>query len=136
LTVEMDNRDRDNPALDPELRALDDLFVRSYYGKDLGTLWGRVLDPGFVFMDGTDGREVRREEFDRACLAQPPFRALVHDQVATRIEGETAVVTARNRYERLIGGTWTAFETRYVDVFRRIDGRWRCFFATVYKVAR
>ena len=38
--------------------------------------------------------------------------------------------------ERLIGGTWTAFETRYVDVFRRIDGGWRCFFATVYKVAR
>lgn len=134
MTVEMDNRDLDNPALDPVLRRLDDLFVRSYYGKDLETLWGTVLDASFVFMDGADGRKVGRPEFDKGCLAQPPFRNLVHDQVATRIEGEAAVVTARNRYERLIDGKWVAFSTRYVDVFRRAGGEWRCFFATVYKV--
>lgn len=134
MTVEMDNRDLDNPALDPALRTLDDLFVRSYYGKDLDTLWGKVLDASFAFMDGTDGCIVKRPEFDRTCLAQPPFRHLVHDQVATRIEGETAVVTARNRYERLIDGKWVAFSTRYVDVFRRVGGEWRCFYATVYKV--
>ncbi len=135
MTAAMDNRDIDNPALDPELRTLDDLFVRSYYGKDLKTLWGSIFDPGFVFMDGADGRKVERAEFDRTCLGQPPYRDLVHDQVATRIEGDTAVVTARNRYERLIDGTWVAFSTRYVDVFRRVDGQWRCFFATVYKVS-
>jgi hypothetical protein len=135
MPVEMDNRDLDNPALDPELRTLDDLFVRSFYGKDLETLWGKVLDASFVFMDGANGREVKRPEFDKGCLAQPPFRNLVHDQVATRIEGDTAVVTARNRYERLIDGKWVAFNTRYVDVFRRVGGQWRCFFATVYKVS-
>jgi len=135
MSVEMDNRDLDNPALDPTLRKLDDLFVRSYYGKDLDTLWGKALDASFMFMDGSDGRTVQRPEFDKTCLAQPPFRNLVHDQVATRIEGDTAVVTARNRYERLIDGKWVAFNTRYVDVFRRVNGEWRCFFATVYRVA-
>jgi len=135
MAVDMDNRDLDNPALDRTLVRLDDLFVRSYYGKDLESLWGKVLDASFVFMDGADGRTVQRPEFDKGCLAQPPFRNLVHDQVATRIEGDTAVVTARNRYERLIDGKWVAFSTRYVDVFRRVGGEWRCFFATVYKVA-
>jgi len=108
--------------------------VRSYFGKDLETLWGRVLDASFVFMDGADGRTVGRPDFDRTCLGQPPFRNLVHDQVATRIEGETAVVTAPHRYERLIDGRWVAFSTRNVDVFRKVDGAWRCFFATVHKV--
>jgi hypothetical protein len=134
MAVDMDNRDLDNPALDRALAQLDDLFVRSYYGKDLETLWGKVLDASFAFMDGADGRTVQRPEFDRTCLGQPPFRNLVHDQVATHIEGETAVVTARNRYERLIDGQWVGFSTRYVDVFRRVGGEWRCFFATVYKV--
>lgn len=134
MAAEMDNLDIDNPALDPELRRIDDTFVRSYYGKDLETLWSKIFDPSFVFMDGSDGRKVGRAEFDRTCLAQPPYRNLVHDQVATRIEGDTAVVTARNRYERKIDGKWIAFNTRYVDVFRRVGGEWRCFFATVYKV--
>ena len=67
MTAEMDNRDIDNPALDPELRKIDDLFVRSYYGKNLDTLWGAIFDPGFVFMDGADGRKVERAEFDRGC---------------------------------------------------------------------
>ena len=135
MAAEMDNLDIDNPALDPELRRIDDTFVRSYYGKDLETLWSKIFDPSFVFMDGADGRKVERAEFDRTCLAQPPYRNLVHDQVATRIEGDTAVVTARNRYEREIEGKWVAFNTRYVDVFRRVNGEWRCFFATVYKVS-
>ncbi|MSP49939.1 MAG: nuclear transport factor 2 family protein [Alphaproteobacteria bacterium] len=135
MAVAMVNPDLDNPALDPELRKIDDLFVRSYFGKDLETL-RTILDPGFTFLDGADGREVKRPDFDRTCLAQPPFRNLVHDQTHTRIDGDSAAVAARNRYERLIDGTWVAFNTRYVDVFRRVDGRWRCFFATVYKVAK
>ena len=133
--VEMINHDLDNPALDPELRRLDDFFIRSYYGKDLDGL-NSFFAPDFAYIDGATGREVPRPEYDKTCLAQAPFRNLVHDQVHTKISGDTAMVSARNRCERQIDGKWVSVEVRYADAYRRIDGTWRCIYATVYKVAK
>ncbi len=134
-TVEMVNHDLDNPALDPELRRLDDFFIRSYYGRDIDGL-NSFFAADFAYVDGATGREMPRDEYDRTCLNQAPFRNLIHDQVHTKISGDTATVCARNRCERQIDGRWVAVESRYADVYRRIDGKWRCIFATVYKVAR
>jgi ketosteroid isomerase-like protein len=131
----MINHDIDNSALDPELRRLDDFFIRSYYGRDIDGL-NSFFAPDFAYVDGHTGREMPRPEYDRTCREAPPFRNLVHDQVHTKISGDTATVSARNRYERQIDGKWVPFETRYADVYRRIDGKWRCIYATVYKVAR
>jgi ketosteroid isomerase-like protein len=133
--VEMINHDLDNPALDPELRRLDDFFIRSYYGKDIDGL-NSFFSADFTYVDGLTGREVARPDYDKACLAAAPFRNLVHDQVHIKISGDTAMVAARNRCERQIEGKWTPVEVRYADCYRRIDGKWRCIYATVYKVAR
>ena len=133
--VEMVNHDLDNPALDPELRRLDDFFIRSYFGKDIAGL-NSFFAADFTYVDGATGRSVPRPEYDKTCLGAAPFRNLVHDQVHTMISGDTAMVTARNRCERQIDGAWVAVESRYADTYRRIDGTWRCIFATVYKVAK
>ena len=131
--VEMVNHDLDNPALDPELRKLDDFFIRSYYGKDIEGL-NSFFAPDFTYVDGASGREVARPDYDRACLGAAPFRNLIHDQVHIKIAGDSAMVSARNRCERQIDGKWVAVQSRYTDVYRRVEGRWACIFATVYKV--
>jgi hypothetical protein len=63
------------------------------------------------------------------------MRNLVHDQVHTKLEGDTAILSARNSLERQVDGQWVRFDWRYVNVYRRKSGKWRCTYATVYKVA-
>jgi ketosteroid isomerase-like protein len=118
---------------DPEIKRLDQEFCRLYYAKDVEGL-RTLLDPGFTYVDGATGAEVPRAEFDRWCLEAAPMRNLIHDQVHTKIEGDTAVLSARNSLERLVDGAWKRFDWRYVNIYRRAGGQWRCTFATVYKV--
>ncbi|HLU44706.1 MAG TPA: nuclear transport factor 2 family protein [Natronosporangium sp.] len=88
-----------------------------------------LLSPGFFFLNGATGEVVEREPY-RQMIESGPIPELVIDQVVVRVEGDTAVVSARTSAPSRPGRY-----SRYLDTYARVDGEWRCTHACVWSLA-
>lgn len=108
-------------------RTLTDLnwqFIESWRIGDVEMLDG-VLDEDFIYLDGVTGRTADRATY-RAGLTGPA-ETLAVDDVRVHLFGDTAVVTGRTTRDGM------AFK-RYVDTWRRVDGRWTCVHGGLWPV--
>jgi len=86
-----------------------------------------ILAPDFAYLDGATG-EVWPMDRYIAELDGHPAPSLAIDQVRVHVAGDVAVVSARSsaRPDR---------RSRYVDTYRRRQGRWLCVHACVWPLA-
>jgi ketosteroid isomerase-like protein len=76
-------------------------------------------------VDGVTGQVTGHDDY-RAELTGPS-PTLTFDQVHVHVTGDTAVVTGRNTRDGRVF-------RRYVDTYRRIDGRWACVHGCLWPV--
>lgn len=86
----------------------------------------QILDSDFRYLDGHTG-QVWDEQRYVADLRQHPAPAMVIDEVAVHVAGDTATVSARTR-----GSAGPGRANRYLDTYTRRSGQWLCVHACVW----
>jgi ketosteroid isomerase-like protein len=108
------------PAPDePEIRKLNDDYVRAYMACDLARFRSLLADDFTGVL--ADGRVIDKAEFLREAAVPPDVRELRLHDVTVREYGDTAIVGALVNYKKADG---TGIRTRYTTFYVRSDGRW------------
>jgi len=109
-----------DPAPDePEIRRLNDAYVRAYLACDLARFRTLLADDFTGVL--ADGRVIDKAEFLREAASPPDARDLRLHDVTIREFGDTALVGALVNYRKADG---TGIRTRYTTFYVRRDGRW------------
>ncbi|HEY5079620.1 MAG TPA: nuclear transport factor 2 family protein [Opitutaceae bacterium] len=106
-------------ADDPEIRRLNDDYVRAYLACDVARFRSLLADDFTGVL--ADGRVIDKAEFLREAAAPPDVRDLRLHDVTIREYGDTALVGALVNYKRADG---SGVRTRYTTFYVRADGRW------------
>ena len=104
-------------ADDPEIRRLNDDYVRAYLACDVARFRALLADEFTGVL--ADGRIIDKAEFLREAAAPPDVRDLRLHDVTIREYGDTAIVGALVNYRRADG---TAVHTRYTTFYVRAEG--------------
>ena len=99
---------------------LNDTYIQAYLDSDV-TAFEELLADNFL-VTLSDGRLLGKALF--LSLAARPAGVTSHqvEDLRIRLYGDCAIVNATTVFTRVDG---TAGETRYTDVYARVDGRWR-----------
>lgn len=116
-----------------ELTALNALFIDAVLRGDLNDL-NKVLTSDFQFMVGSTGEIWDRDKYDAEICIPGHYVSLTFDQLYIQVNGDAATVSARTHAVRRDNGQEISGTARYVDVYTRIDGRWWCVFAGLWRV--
>lgn len=111
---------------DADTQALIDLNDRFIDACRQGS-WEKlqqVLTPGFSYTNGNTGEVLDIEPYSKLVTPAPD---LVIDQVVVHVDGDAGIVSARSS---AMPGTYS----RYVDSYRRVDGEWLCYHASVWRL--
>jgi hypothetical protein len=105
------------------LRELNDRFIAACRLGSWENL-SKVLSERFAYVDGVTGE---RWDMPRYItdLREHPSPGLTVDQVVIHVAGETAGVSARST-------AGTGRYNRYLDVYTRENGTWKCVQACVW----
>jgi ketosteroid isomerase-like protein len=112
------------------LHQLNAEYIRAYVESD--TAWYReYLSDDFV-CTLADGRRIDKTEFLRRTEEGPDRTDMTYDEIDVRPLGEVALVHGVTHYNR----DGSPGSTRYTDVWRFRDGRWRAVAAQLTLVAK
>jgi ketosteroid isomerase-like protein len=109
---------------------LNDAYIRAYLDSDVTAFEALLSDTFLVTLN--DGRLLGKALF--LSLVARPAGVTSHqvEDLRIRVYGDCAIVNATTVFTREDG---TAGETRYTDVYARVDGRWRAVAAHLTSVA-
>jgi hypothetical protein len=118
----------------PALGAVDDIAALAARNEQFieacrAGSWERlrvILDETFRYLDGRTGEPWDEHRYI-ADLHDNPAPALTIDEVVIHVAGDIATVSARTRNAERPGQ-----RNRYLDTYRRRDGRWLCVHACVW----
>ena len=106
--------------------ALNDLrhqWFEAIKNRDKQTL-NQILDEGFAFTDD-EGNVYSRSQYIDAVMNAIKVESYSLDDVATRVVGDTGVVTTRCTGKLTVEGQDAGGVSRYTDTFVRRLGKWR-----------
>lgn len=114
------------------LRQLNDSYVNAFRNADVAW-YDAHLAPDYV-VTNSDGsfsdRAAALAAFARPTFATH-FRTFPVDQINIRRFGDVALIEAENAYETKDGRTGIS---RYIDIWQKVGGRWRCISAHIIPV--
>jgi ketosteroid isomerase-like protein len=111
------------------LHRLNAEYIRAFVESD--TAWyAEHLSDDFV-CSLADGRRIDKAQFLDRTAEGPGVTDVSFDEIDVRPLGDTALVHGVTHYTR----EGTRGSTRYTDVWRRRDGRWRAVAAQLTRVA-
>lgn len=84
----------------------------------------QILSPNFSYTNGNTGEVLDVEPYSKLVTPAPDLGI---DQVVVHVDGDAAIVSARSSS---VPGTYS----RYVDSYRRSDGEWLCYHASVWRL--
>lgn len=114
-------------AAKPEVQAATQAWVASFNDCNPGKLaalylpeailWGTISPTLISTPAGV------REYFDRACAANPQFKATLGEQ-SVRLYGDTAISSGGYVFAREVQGQLRSFPARYSFTYRKVNGQW------------
>lgn len=118
------------------LRALNKRFIHNFVTNDVAS-HDAILHPSFRTITST-GQHVDRAAYLKAWAtgfdpAALPYWDMRDERIT--LAGDTALVTATNRWVRAREGRETIGMTCYTDTYVRSGGRWLCVLAQLTAVA-
>lgn len=122
-----------NVAANEELRLLNERFIDCVRRGDAIGL-NAILSADFQFMMMESGEVWDREKYDAEVAVPGHYETLTIDEVYIQHQGNTAIVGARTHSTRLENGKRLTGHGRYLDAYRREDGKWQCFFACLIRL--
>ena len=113
-----------------ELRELNAGYIRAFLNED-AAWYDAHLSDDFICVDA-NGSVIDRAAF--LAGTKPGSSALSYDldEVAVRIHGDSAYVTALGSWRRRDGSTG---QTRYIDAYVKTDAGWKVVTAQLTRVA-
>jgi lactoylglutathione lyase len=118
------------------LRALNKRFIHNFVTNDVAS-HDAILHPQFRNMTSL-GAHMSREAYLRYWATGFDNDVIIYwDMRDERItlHGDTALISATNRWERVQDGATTVGMTSYTDTYVRADGQWLCVLAQLLPVA-
>jgi uncharacterized protein (TIGR02246 family) len=113
-----------DPALD-ELAAAEDRFNRAMIANDVAAIAACVADD-WVLVTPEAGPVSRERILHVIGCGELTHETMTKDPVRVQLLGDVAIVTARGRNTGTWRGQPMAADEWVTDVYRRIDGDWRC----------
>ena len=119
-----------------DLRALNRRFIHNFVTNDVRS-HDAILHPDFRSITPTGGHMSREAYLSYWAKGFDPTVITYWDMRDERITllGDTALVTATNRWVRRQDGAETTGMTCYTDTYVRTAGQWLCAFAQLTPVA-
>ncbi|MEP6494597.1 MAG: DUF4440 domain-containing protein [bacterium] len=113
-----------------ELRQLNAGYIQAFMQEDAGWYDAHLADD-FICVRA-DGLVVNRADFLAGTKPGSAAAEYLLDDVAVRIHGDSAYVTALGSWRRKDG---TTGQTRYIDAYVKTDGEWKVVSAQLTRVS-
>lgn len=121
-------------ALAAELARVEHAFNRAMVSNDVGAISDCITDD-WVLVTPEAG-VIAREHILRVIRAGDLRHDTMTKEVGrVKVYGEVAVVTARGQNTGTFKGAPIAADEWVTDVYRKVDGRWRCVLTQLTPVA-
>lgn len=104
-----------------EIQALEATWGVAPLARDLQTV-SRVTADDWIGVAPSGGVMSKEDLLEMLASGPPPFESAVYEDVQLRVYGQTAVVTSLFRGE----GQGIRFEQRFVRVYAKREGQWKC----------
>ena len=120
------------PAVEAEIRAVEEQRRRAYLAGDYDTVAGLLADDFFL----TNAQGITRDKKDTIALFRSgdmKVESLTFHDLAIRAQGEVAVVTGRSTARETFRGEDRSGDQRFTRVYVKRDGRWLLW---VYQLTR
>lgn len=115
---------KDQSGVEQELINLAKRWNEAFLKKDIATLKS-IMAEDIVIIYGDGSRGTRSE--DIASIGKnEQIESSVPDDFQVRVYGDTAVMMSRLTVKGVRHGKKFNAQFRYLDVYRKRDGRWRC----------